>query len=62
MLEILEEVSNKIGDQYESAWLIDGTSMLSPLDIPIKARIIVVSKNEDFYGVRNLEMFAGAPA
>ena len=62
MLEILEEVSNKIGEQFETAWLIDGKQMLSPLDIPIQARIIVVSKNEEFYGVRNLEKFEGAPA
>jgi hypothetical protein len=35
--------------------------MLSPLDIPIRARILVVSKHEEFYGVRNLEKFEGAP-
>jgi len=62
MLEILEEVSNKIGEQFETAWLIDSKQMLSPLDIPIQARILVVSKNEEFCGVRNLEKFEGAPA
>jgi hypothetical protein len=61
MLEILEEVSNKIGEQYESAWLIDGQRMLSPLDLPIQARIIVVSRDEEFAGVRNLEKFEGLP-
>jgi hypothetical protein len=35
MLEILDEVSTKIGKQFESAWLLDGKRMLSPLDLPI---------------------------
>ena len=61
MLEILEEVSNKIGEQYESAWLIDGQRMLSPLDLPIQARILVVSRGEEFCGIRNLEKFEGVP-
>lgn len=59
MLEILEEVSNKIGVQFESAWLVDGQRMLSPLDLPIQARILVVSKTDDFNGIRNLEKFEG---
>lgn len=47
MLEILDEVSSKIdesGDVYENAFLIDGSHMNSPLEIPIEARILVVSK------------------
>ena len=47
MLEILDEISGKIdesGDVYESAFLIDGSTMTTPLDIPIEARILVVSK------------------
>jgi|TARA_B110000305_G_C19445389_1_gene644505 hypothetical protein len=36
MLEILDEVSTKIGEQIETAWLIDGQQqMLSPLEIPL---------------------------
>ena len=33
--------------------------MLSPLEVPIQARIIVVSKTENFEGLRNLEKFEG---
>jgi len=36
--------------------------MSSPLEIPIQARIIVVSKNEEFYGVKNLDKFEGSPS
>ena len=48
MLEILDEVSTKLGQQFESAWLIDGMRMKSPLDLPIAARIIIASKSEEF--------------
>ena len=57
MLEILEEVSVNIGEQFETAWLIDGTRVLSPLDLPIQARIMVVSRNEEFGGITGLERF-----
>lgn len=51
MLEILDEVSQKMdesGDVFEHTFLIDGSKMSSPLDIPIEARILVVSRNEVF--------------
>ena len=57
MLEIIDEVCTKLGDQYESAFLLDGQRMKSPLEVPIEARIIVVSKNEEFHGLRGLENF-----
>ena len=60
MLEILEEVSVNIGEQFETAWLIDGTQMLSPLELPIQARIMVVSRNEEFGGITGLERFEAA--
>lgn len=55
MLEILDEVSTKLGEQFESAYLIDGSKMRSPLDLPIATRIIIASKNESFKGVTGLE-------
>ena len=57
MLEILDEISNRIGKQFESAWLIDGTRMMSPLDLPNQARIIIVSTKEEFSGIKGLEHF-----
>jgi hypothetical protein len=51
MLEILDEVSSKMdetGDVFEHTFLIDGSKMNSPLEIPIEARILIVSKNESF--------------
>ena len=62
MLEILEEVSVNIGEQFETAWLIDGKQMFSPLDLPIQARIMVVSKNDEFCGISGLERFEGIAA
>lgn len=59
MLEIIDEACTKIGDQYETAFLLDGERMRSPLDIPIQCRIIVVSKSEEFQGVAGLENFDG---
>ena len=59
MLELLEEISVNIGEQFETAWLIDGKQMLSPLDLPIQARIMVVSKNDEFRGISGLERFEG---
>mgnify|MGYP001021786145 CR=1 FL=1 len=59
MLEILDEVSTKIGKQVESAWLLDGSRMRSPLDLPIQTRIIVASVNEEFKGISGLEHFEG---
>jgi hypothetical protein len=35
MLEILDEVSHKVGEQFETAWLLDGTKVRSPLELPI---------------------------
>lgn len=57
MLEILDEVSTKLGEQFESAWLIDGMRMRSPLDLPIATRVIIASKSEQFKGVTGLEQF-----
>ena len=57
MLEVLEEVSEKIGKQFETAWLLDGKIMRSPLDLPIQARVIVVSEDESFKGITGLEHF-----
>lgn len=51
MLEILDEVSTKLddkGDVFEYAYLVDGSKMGSPLDVPIEARILIVSRNETF--------------
>lgn len=65
MLEILDEISGKIddsGDIYESAFLIDGSTMSSPLDIPIEARILVVSKQDTFKGITGLDQFEGHAA
>ena len=42
---------------FESAWLLDGRRMLSPLDIPIETRIIVASETESFTGISGLEHF-----
>lgn len=35
MAEIIEEASEKLGEQYESAYLLDGRPTKSPRDIPI---------------------------
>lgn len=35
MLEIIDEACTKIGEQYETAFLLDGERMRSPLEIPI---------------------------
>ena len=35
MAEIIEEASEKLGEQYESAYLLDGRTAKSPRDIPI---------------------------
>ena len=59
LLEILEQVSNNIGTQFETAWLIDGKQITSPLHLPIEARIMVVSRNEGFVGISGLEQFEG---
>lgn len=57
MLEILEEVSEKMGKQFESAWLLDGQRMQSPLDLPNQTRVIIASTNEEFSGMQGLEHF-----
>ena len=57
MLEILDEVSTKIGKQFETVWLLSGERMLSPLDLPVQTRIIVVSQDENFRGITGLEHF-----
>lgn len=59
MLEILDEVSTKLGKQVESAWLLDGQRMQSPLDVPIQTRILIASTNEHFQGIKGLEHFEG---
>ena len=48
MLEILDEVSQKLGKQFEAAWLLDGTKVISPLELPNKARIIIASTSHSF--------------
>ena len=55
MLEILDEVSTKLGQQFETAWLLDGTRIHSPLELPIQCRIIVASKTDTFEELTNLE-------
>ena len=35
MQEIVEEASEKLGKQYETAWLLDGLPVKSPMDMPI---------------------------
>lgn len=57
MLQILEEASSRMNKLFESAWLLDGRRMLSPLDLPIDTRIIVASENEEFIGISGLEHF-----
>lgn len=57
MLEILEEVSDKMGKQIESAWLLNGQRMMSPLDLPIQTRVLVASTTENFKGISGLEHF-----
>ena len=59
MLEIIDEACSKIGEQFETAYLIDGERMRSPLEIPIQSRIIVVSKTDSFQGIEGLEHFEG---
>lgn len=46
MLEIIDEVSTKMGEQFETAWMIDGQAMRTPLQLPLQCRIMVVSKTE----------------
>jgi hypothetical protein len=46
MLEILEEAGTRLETTLESTWLLDGTRIRSPLELPNQTRIIVVSKNE----------------
>jgi len=57
MLEILEEVSEKMGKQFETAWLLDGRKMVSPLDLPNETRIIIASTDDTFKGIVGLEHF-----
>ena len=35
MAEIIEEASEKLGEQYETAYLLDGRPAKTPLDMPI---------------------------
>ena len=58
MLEILDEVSSKIGKQFEAAWLLDGTRVSSPFDLPLECRILLVSTSEEFTGVTGLDRFS----
>ena len=60
MTEIIEEASEKLGDIYESAFLIDGKSAKTPLDMPIQSRILIISKDEHFNPLSGLENFSGA--
>jgi hypothetical protein len=60
MLEILDEVSSKIGKQFEAAWLLDGTRVRSPFDLPLECRILLVSTSEEFTGVTGLESFSSS--
>lgn len=57
MLEIVDEVSTKMEEQYETAWLLDGQAMKTPMDLPLQCRIMVVSKTEEFAGLAGLEHF-----
>ena len=62
MLEILDEVSQKPGKQFEAAWLLDGTKVISPLELPNKARIIIASTSHNFQGITGMEHFEGQMA
>ena len=57
MLEIVDEVSTKLGIQFETAWMIDGQPIKSPMQLPIQCRIMVVSKNDNFIGLKGKEHF-----
>lgn len=57
MLEILEEAGNKLEVTLEGAWLLDGTRIKSPLELPHGTRIIVVSRTEKFEGLRSMDKF-----
>lgn len=57
MLEILEEASEKMEKQFETAWLLDGQQIKSPLELPDECRIIVASTDETFRGISGLEHF-----
>lgn len=57
MLEIIDEVSTKMGEQFETAYTLDGTLMKTPKDLPLQCRIMVVSKTEEFTGLGGLEHF-----
>lgn len=35
MLEIVDEVSTKMGQQFETAWMIDGQAMKTPMQLPL---------------------------
>ena len=58
ILEMIDEVNtkNKLEkDPMVYAWTLDGTRVKSLMDIHQKCRVLVVSKNKDFVGVRGLD-------
>ena len=61
MLEIIDEVSTKMGEQFETAWMIDGQPMKTPLQLPLQCRIMIVSKTEEFSGLKGREHFDSRP-
>lgn len=62
MLEIIDEVSTKMGEQFETAWMMDGQPMKTPLQLPLQCRIMIVSKSEEFAGLKGREHFESRPA
>ncbi len=50
----MDEVNKKLNADHSFVFLIDGTPINSPLNIPTKARIIIVSNKNKFNGLKNL--------
>lgn len=57
LLEFLYEIGLRLKNHYEYCWLIDGTRIKKPMDIPYQCRILIVSNDKKFKGIKNLHMF-----
>lgn len=62
ILEIIDEVNSR--HKLEKApmayaWLLDGTRVKTLMDIHPECRILVVSRNKTFEGIRGLEKLDG---
>lgn len=58
MQEIIEEASEKLGKQYETAWSLDGIQVKTPMDMAIQARILILSDGEEFLELGNIDKFS----